>query len=240
MLQFERQKNILEYLEKHKSATIKELSQAIYTSEASVRRDIAHLESEGHVLRRYGGVILAKYESGVVPVGLRDTSNSKIKDDIAMKAARHIKSGDTVIMDASTTVFRICRYIKGIQNLKIVTNNIRICEELKDTDIKVYCTGGAFYGRRGCFLGAFAESFIESVRADSVFFSSQGISEDGLITDVDESETAIRKKMMKQADKKIFLCDSSKYGLKKSFVLCSKDDVDVIVSDKELKFKDRV
>ena len=236
MLQIERQKNILNYIESKKTATISEIAKAVYTSEASVRRDIAKLESDGYVTRVYGGVTIAKYDGEVIPVELRDTSNSKTKDSIAMKAAKLIKSGETIFMDASTTVFRICKYIKGTKNLKIITNNIRICEELKETDIKVYCTGGAYYGARGCFLGTFAEKFIESVHADSVFFSSQGISKNGTISDVDESENAIRTKMLKQSDKSVFLCDSSKFGLKKSFVLCTKDDIDFIVCDKELQF----
>jgi len=236
MLQIERQKNILEFIEKKKSTTVSEIAKAVYTSEASVRRDIVKLEKEGYIIRVYGGVMPANHQSGVVPVELRDTSNSKIKEEIAKKAASLIKSGDTVIMDASTTVFRICHYIKTIKNLKVITNNLRICEELKDTEIKVYCTGGAYYGSRGCFLGAFAENFISSVHADKVFFSSQGISCDGIITDVDESENSIRSKMLEHADKKIFLCDSSKYGLQKPFTLCNKDDIDEIICDKKLVF----
>lgn len=236
MLQIERQKNILNYIESKKTTTVSDIAKAVYTSEASVRRDIAKLENDGYVTRVYGGVTIAKYDGEVVPVELRDTSNSKTKDVIAMRAAKHIKSGETIFMDASTTVFRICKYIKGIKNLKIITNNLRICEELKDTDIKVYCTGGAYYGARGCFLGAFAEKFVQSVHADSVFFSSQGISKDGIISDVDESENAIRSKMLSQADKRIFLCDSSKFGLQKPFVLCTHNDIDLIVCDIDLEF----
>ncbi len=236
MLQIERQKSILDFIENKKSTTVSEIAKAVYVSEATVRRDIARLEKDGYIVRVYGGVMLANHQSEVVPVELRDSSNSKTKDEIAKKAAELIKSGDTVIMDASTTVFRICHYIKSVKNLKIITNNLRICEELKDTEIKVYCTGGAYYGSRGCFLGAFAENFIASVHADLLFFSSQGISEEGIITDVDEEENSIRHKMIRQADKKIFLCDSSKYGIKKPFALCTIDDIDMIISDKELEF----
>ena len=46
-----------------------------------------------------------------------DNNSIDSTDEIAKKAAALIKSGDTVIMDASTTVFRICHYIKGIKNL---------------------------------------------------------------------------------------------------------------------------
>ncbi len=237
MLQYERQQNIVDYLKASKSATVKELAKAVYVSEASVRRDLAILEKEGHIKRVYGGVMLASYANEVVPVELRDSANTKVKDEIAASAAKLINDGDTVFMDASTTVFRICKYIKSKSNLKIITNNIRVAQELKGTDIKVYCTGGEFFGKRDCFLGSFAESFIENVHADIMFFSSQGISEDGIISDVDERENALRAKMLKNADKKVFLCDYSKFGVVRPFILCGKDDIDEIICEKEIEFE---
>jgi DeoR/GlpR family transcriptional regulator of sugar metabolism len=237
MLQFERQKSILEYIEKKKTATVGEIARAVYTSEASVRRDIARLESEGYVTRVYGGVMLAKYEGAVMPVELRDTSNSKVKDDIAKNAAAYIKSGDTVIMDASTTVFRICHYIKGIKNLKIITNNLGVFNECSNGEIKIYCTGGLYGRKNHDFLGPAAEKYLQSVNADLVFFSSQGITQDGEITDVSEEETSLRRVMLSRAAKKIFLCDSSKIGVKKIFTLCHRDEIDLNICDKKLPWE---
>lgn len=77
-------------------------------------------------------------------------------------------------------------------------------------------------------------SFIRSISADIVLFSSQGISDDGEISDVSEEETAIRKAMLERAKYKVFLCDASKIGVRKPFRLCSKDDVDRIICDVEL------
>lgn len=237
MLQYERQKSILDYLKINKSATVKELAGVIYTSEASVRRDLAELEKNGHIKRVYGGVMLASHANEVVPFELRDSANTKVKDEIAKTAAELIKSGDTVFMDASTTVFRICKYIKDKSNIKIITNNIRIAQELGASDIKVYCTGGEFFGKRDCFLGPFAENFIENVHADIMFFSSQGISEQGIISDVDERENSLRAKMLGNAKRKVFLCDYSKVGIVRPFILCGKEEIDEIICEKEIKFK---
>lgn len=231
MIQLERQQSIIDYLEKNRLATVKELAAAIYTSEASVRRAIAELEKSGYVEKVYGGVLLSKYKTSIIPARLRDSENSAAKDSIAKRAAELIKNGDTVLMDASTTVFRICRYIKDRKNLRIITNNLRICGEFTESDdIEVYCTGGSFVPRNTCFLGSYAESFIGSVNADILFFSAQGLSSEGEITDVDEREVSMRKAMLARADKKIFLCDSSKLGVTKPFKICSKDDIDGIIS----------
>jgi len=111
MLQFERQQKILDYLETKPAATIKELAQTIYISEASIRRDIAQLESKGLVERTYGGVLLARYKNEVIPVELRDSESAAAKEKIAMEASKLIQDGDTIIMDASTPseIFELSR-----------------------------------------------------------------------------------------------------------------------------------
>lgn len=231
MLQYERQQNILAYLQQHHTATIRALAKNIYTSEASVRRDLAALEAEGLVFRVYGGVVLSEYKNEVVPVELRESANSAAKERIAEEAAKRIHDGDTVFFDSSSTVRRMCKHIKKRKNLKIITNNLRICTELKDSDITVYCTGGEYFKKRDCFLGSYAERFIASINADSVFFSCKGLSENGILTDVSESEISIREVMRSHSDHSYFLCDGSKLGAKYAFTLCHAREITEILCD---------
>lgn len=49
MITYERQAEILEYLNQHKCATFKELASAVFTSESSVRRDVKKMELQGFV-----------------------------------------------------------------------------------------------------------------------------------------------------------------------------------------------
>ena len=234
MLQYTRQQSILKYLQERHTATIGELAKAIFTSEASVRRDIAAMESEGLVVRVYGGVVLAEHKNEVVPPALRDGANSAAKEAIALRAAELIHDGDTVIFDSSSTVRRICKHIRKRKNLKVITNNLRICEELKDTDIAVYVTGGEYFKKRGCFLGPYAERFLTSVNADSVFFSCKGLSPAGYLTDVSEDEISMRSAMLRQSRNSYFLCDSSKAGIGCTFTLCHAEDVTDILCDTDL------
>ena len=237
MIRYERQQKILEYLEAKQSATVNELARVLYTSEASVRRDIQTLEMQGFVNKIYGGVILAKYQNKVVPVDLRDGDNSTVKEELAKKAASLIKDGDTVIMDASSTVRRIIKYIGHLHNVKIITNNMGIFSECDGLDVGLYCTGGTYSPHNHAFVGAAAENYIRNISADIVFFSSQGISEDGTISDVSEEESAIRRVMIERADKKYFLCDGSKIGVRKMFTLCHKDDLTGVICNKNLPWE---
>ncbi len=237
MISYVRQQEIMNYLKEKQFATVGELAAAVYASESSVRRDISELEKRGCACRVYGGVVLPEYANSVMPVSLRDASHSEVKNALARRAANYVSDGDTVFMDGSSTVRRIIKHLSGIKNLKIVTNNCRIFEENRDSDIKLYCTGGRFVPQSGIFTGTSAEEYIRNVNADIMFFSSQAISETGTVSDVSEEETALRKVMLSHAKKKIFLCDSSKFGLVKTFTLCTKDDIDMIISDKPLPWE---
>lgn len=228
---YERQTKILEYLKKNNFATIKELAGIVWSSESSVRRDIKILESNGYVNQTYGGVVLSDHKYGVVPLNLRDSSRSDIKDALAKQASEHIFDGATIMMDGSSTVRRILKYLDKFNGLKIITNNQRIFAEYSNSKHEFYCTGGRFVPQSNIFVGSSAENFIRTTHADILFFSSQALSNDGEISDVSEEEISLRRIMIERSKLKIFLCDSSKLGTKKTFTLCTKDDIDKIICD---------
>lgn len=237
MIHYERQQKIMNYLKDKHFASVKSLSKIVWSSESSVRRDIKALELKGLLKQIYGGVVLAEYENAVVPVDLRDHSNSQIKEKLAKRAAGMIFDGATVIMDGSSTVRRIVKYIGELHDLKIITNNVGILQECTNPNVKIYCTGGLFLRSSNIFVGSTAEKYINGINADILFFSSQAISNEGEISDTSEEETSLRKLMLSRSQRKIFLCDSSKIGQKKMFFLCEKDDIDEIICDVEFPWK---
>ena len=238
MTVYERQRELLNYLKQKHFATISELAKTVWASESSVRRDIKALELKGYVKQIYGGVVLPEYENSVVPVTLRDPSNSAVKEELAKRAAEYIFDGATVIMDGSSTVRRIVKYIGNAKRLNIITNNQRIFNTCDNPEIKLYCTGGLFLPQSNIFVGSAAESYINSINADILFFSSQALSDSGEISDASEEECSLRRTMMTRAKKKIFLCDSSKVGKRRTFALCDKSDVDVIICDRKLPWEE--
>ena len=69
------------------------------------------------------------------------------------------------------------------------------------------------------------------MHADFMFFSSQGLTADGNITDFSEAETQVRQAMLAHASKRYFLCDSSKIGKKYLFHVCNTDELDDVFCD---------
>ncbi len=231
MANLQRQEEILEYLRARRFASVAELAEMLYTSQATVRRDIEKLEAMGALKCVYGGVVLAEYENTPKPIFLRDRENSAIKERIAERAAALIRDNSTVIFDSSSTVRRICKHILTRKGLTVVTNNLRVCHELKDSEVRVICAGGSLIRGRECFVGHFTESFIRQIKADALFFSSQGVSESGDITDSSEEEIALRRVMIESSREQYFLYDSSKLGKEYSFVLCNTSDISATLTD---------
>lgn len=227
----ERQEEILEYLRVRRFASIAELAERLYTSQATVRRDVEKLAALGAIKTVYGGVVLAEYENTPVPIFFRDKENSATKDRIAEKAAELVHDNSTVIFDSSSTVRRMCKHLITRKGLTVITNNLRVCQELKDSDIRVVCTGGSLVSGRECFVGHFAENFIRQIKADALFFSSQGVSENGDITDSSEEEIALRRAMIESSKEQYFLCDGSKVGKDFPFVLCNVADINTWIDE---------
>ena len=229
-----RQQELLDYLKPVHFASIAEIAASIYTSEATVRRDVKALQAKGFVKSVYGGVVISEYANEAVPVYLRDGNNSARKEQLAAAAAELIGDNCTVIFDSSSTVRRICRHIRNRKNLTVITSNLRVCQELSGTDVRVYCTGGSLLPRRECFAGHFAEEFMRQINADLLFFSCQGLAPNGDISDSSEEEIALRKVMLENARQRIFLCDSSKLGGVYPFTLCNAREITRILCDADV------
>ena len=235
MLQYERQDEILAKLEQHKTMNLSVLAKELFVSEATIRRDLNTLEKIGLVKRIYGGVTLSKYaSSSELPLSLREQDRRPQKDLIAAKAAELLHDGDTLIMDASSTVQNMIPYLSHYQGLTVITNSLKVIDRLDGTDIRVFCTGVRFIPRNRAFAGPAAINMLKDIHADYFFFSSQGLSLTGEISDFSEEETALRKIMLTRAVKRYFLCDSAKIGQSFLFKLCDSTEVDGIICNTEL------
>ena len=226
-----RENVISQYLADRGFATIAELAGILYTSEATVRRCVKEMERRGILKCVYGGVIHKEYQMRPVPIRLRDGENHAAKERLARKAAEMIPDHATVLIDSSTTARRICKHILDREGVTVITSSLRVCSELRDSAVRVLCTGGSLLPRRECFAGHFAEEFVSKVKADYFFFSAQGVSENGDITDSSEEEIALRKVMLSVSKNKIFLFDSSKKGKDYPFILCNTAELTAVLED---------
>lgn len=227
----ERQAQILALLEKEKSISVHRLAKLLSISESSVRRDLAALEEIGKIKRTFGGAVLFEAAEREVSLMYRRSQHMQEKAEIALKASKYLRDGMMIFLDASSSAAQMIPHLEGFKDVTVVTNSPSTSMKLGELKIRNYCTGGLLLNHSIAYVGSGAADFVSRFTADILFFSCRGLSEDGILSDSMEEEVQIRRVMLQNAKKKIFLCDSSKYGQSYPYRLCRADDVDEIISD---------
>lgn len=232
MLKNEREQEILSILQTTGYITVRALSQQLFTSESNIRRALVGLEAKGLARRSYGGVELLRGHNHVATFHTRAHQNQSAKQAIAKKAAPLVQDGSIVFLDGSSTAFYLAAELMAHNDLTVMTNNPEILNLLSQTKFTVYCSGGRLSDvNRMCLVGPDAQKAFAGIYAQYAFFSSNALSNDGIITDCTREEVAVRESMLQNAEKKIYLCDSSKFGSISSYRQCSLSQVDMLVSE---------
>lgn len=228
----EREEKYINILSEGKQS-VSELSRKLFISEPTVRRDILILEKK-EIVTRKSGIVKLKTNSPDkrIPLFIRDTENSQEKEIIAQKAIKHIKDGDVVMLDASTTAYFIVPHLVNFKNIFVITNGAKTAMELASLGIKTICTGGELTTESFSYVGPDAEDILKRYNADVSFFSCRGISKNKIATDNSILENSMRKIMIKNSKKSFLLCDSSKFDKTYLNILCDTKDIDGIISEK--------
>ena len=213
--------------------SVKELSEKLFVSEPTVRRDIALLrEKELLICKR--GIVSLKTNSPDqrIPLFIRHLEQNEEKRAIARKAAHYIKDGYVIMLDASTTAFHLLPHLTDFKNILVITNGAKTALESASMGIRTICTGGELMTESFCYVGTDAESVLKNYNADVAFFSCRGISENNIATDNSILENAMRKIMIKNSKKSYLLCDSSKFGKTYLNTLCGVKELTGFITEK--------
>ena len=228
-----RQSEILKIIEDSVYVSVNELASLTYTSASSIRRDLTVLQNLGLVKRSYGGVGLSKTVDKVAGFYSRSSQNIKEKRLIAKKAASLLRDGQSILLDSSSTAGFLLPYIAKLDSPVVFTNNLETAVNAIRQGIHINCLGGASVNGSVALAGSQTHKALSCINVDIMFFSSQSLDADGLISDSTEEENFVRRAMLERAKTKVFLCDSTKFGKRSLYGLAHLDDVDFAVFDKE-------
>lgn len=232
---YERQDKILNALLEKGSITTQELSNKLFVSVPTLRRDLIKLEQLGKIIRTHGGAQLIKKSADEkIPIYLREQEQTDAKEIMAKKAAALVKDADIIMLDGSSSAYSIIPHLTNFKNLIVITSSAKSSFLLGQLGINNICTGGKMITRSLSYIGENAENTVKQYNADIVFFSCRGLSMDGKLTDNSLEENALRKVMLRHAKRKVFLCDSSKLDHTYLNNLCHLSEVDDIICEKPL------
>ncbi len=235
MLPLERRNQILDILSKKQAATVEELCAALYSSGATIRRDLQILENSGLIRRTHGGAVHIDNNTRDFPLTLRENENAASKEQLAQKALSLIKDGQTLFMDSSSTVCHLARRLSGFQSLRVITNGLKTANILAEIGgVEIYSTGGRLRENAMSFTGNQAMEFVRNFHADIAFISCRGIDPEVGITDSDESEASLKRIYIGNSKQVVLMCDSSKLGKRYFCKVAPLDAANKIITNGQL------
>ena len=222
-----RRKDILDILYEKGRVSVGELSKTLFVSDMTIRRDLKAMEKDGIIKRYRGGAVFLGRDSGISQRFYLDESEKKI---LSKKALKYLHDDMIIYIDSSSTCQYIIPHISFLKNITVVTNSLNALMIASKFHIPCFMIGGKYYEHDMCFVGSVAERYAEQFNVDIAFFCVMGMSDDGLISDGDIEQSMIRKIIMENSKKNIFLFENNKLNKKFFFTLCHRDDVDEVIT----------
>ncbi|WP_080875922.1 DeoR/GlpR family DNA-binding transcription regulator [Oceanobacillus timonensis] len=234
----ERQQKIVELVNKRKSIRVTELSQVFSVTEETIRRDLEKLEKQKKLSRSHGGAISTNTSEQLeVPYFEREITNVNEKKEIAIEAVKQVEEGDQLILDASTTAWYMAKSLPDI-SLTVLTNSIKVAMELSTKkQITVVSTGGTLMPKSLSYVGPLAETSLDNYHVKKAFISCKGLHIDRGISESNEQQARIKKKMIESADKVYIMIDHSKFGIQAFSSIGGLEIIDHIITDTIIESK---
>ncbi|MBB3103076.1 DeoR/GlpR family DNA-binding transcription regulator [Azomonas macrocytogenes] len=205
----QRRHAILTQLNAQGEVSVEALARAFSTSEVTIRKDLAALESDGLLLRRYGGAVPMPQEltgEDIPPI-------SPCKQAIARAAVGLIGEHARIIIDSGSTTAAMIAGLGSKPGLVVMTNSLNVANALRELEHEpvLLMTGGTWDPHSESFQGQVAEQVLRSYDFDQLFIGADGIDLERGTTSFNEL-LSLSRVMAEVAREVIVMVEADKIG----------------------------
>ncbi len=233
----QRRRAIIDLLNSSGEVSVEALAEQFSTSEVTIRKDLAALESNGLLLRRYGGAVPVPQELMSDPI----EKVSVRKQSIAKAAAQLIRDHNRIILDSgSSTTSALLPELSHKQGLVVMTNSLSIANALRELENEptILMTGGTWDPKSEGFQGQLAEQILRSYNFDQFFIGADGLDLERGTTTFNELYSLSRV-MADVAREVIVMAESDKIGRKIHNLELPWSAIKVLVTDDGIDANDK-
>jgi DeoR/GlpR family transcriptional regulator of sugar metabolism len=227
----QRRRFILEKLTQQGEVSVDELSESFKTSAVTIRKDLSELESNGLLLRRFGGAVVLPHDASE----LSDEKISKSKIAIAEAASHLILDHNRIIIDSGSTTAALLPYLKEKRGLVVMTNALHVANDLleQENEPTVLMTGGTWDAQSHSFQGQMAEKTLKAYNFDQAFLGASGLNPELGTTTFNEL-THLSRVMAEVSQRVIVMAESEKLERKIPNIELPWSSIDVLVTDNHI------
>ncbi|SHL44478.1 DeoR/GlpR family DNA-binding transcription regulator [Phytopseudomonas punonensis] len=227
----QRRHTILALLAEQGEVSVDALAKRFATSEVTIRKDLAALETNGLLLRRYGGAVPLPQELIV------ESSQpiSRYKQAIARAGVARIREHARIIIDSGTTTAAMIPELGHKPGLVVMTNSLNVANALRDIEHEpvLLMTGGTWDPHSDSFQGQVAEQVLRSYDFDQLFIGADGIDLQRGTTTFNEL-LGLSRVMAEVAREVIVMVESDKIGRRIPNLELPWSSVHTLITDERL------
>ena len=233
----QRRHTIMQLLQEQGELSVEQLVQLFDISEVTIRKDLSALETNGFLLRKYGGAILMPKE--IIDENENDEL-TKRKFVIAKAAAERIRDHNRIIVDSGSTTAALIKQLNLKQGLVVMTNSLSVATELRalENEPTLLMTGGTWDTRSESFQGKVAEQVLRSYDFDQLFIGADGIDLARGSTTFNEL-VGLSQVMAEVSREVVVMVESQKIGRKMPNLELTWQQIDVLITDTGLSEQDK-
>ncbi|BAP42438.1 DeoR family transcriptional regulator [Pseudomonas sp. LJDD11] len=232
----QRRHQILALLNEQGEVTVDDLAKRFETSEVTIRKDLTALESNGLLLRRYGGAVTLPQEL------ITDQSQpvSRYKQAIARAAAECIREHARIVVDSGSTTAALIGELGAKPGLVVMTNSLNVARALTELEQEpvVLMTGGTWDPHSESFQGQVAEQVLRSYDFDQLFIGADGIDLQRGTTTFNEL-LGLSRVMAEVAREVVVMAEADKVGRKIPNLELPWSGIHTLITDERLPLEAR-
>lgn len=237
LLAAERRTAILEHVQTHGAARVRELVRTLGVSDMTIRRDLEALARRGLVAKVHGGATSVRPHTTDEPGFLaKQTQHEREKELIAARAARLVQPQTAIALSAGTTTWTLAQRLVGVEELTVVTNSIPVAEvfaRVPRPDRTVILTGG-IRTRSDALVGPLAVAAIRSLNVDQTFLGVHGMAASTGFTSPNFLEAETDRALVEAARQRIVLADHTKWETVALATICPLSTAHLLITDAAL------
>ena len=228
----QRRRAILDLLNLQGEVSVEQLAHHFETSEVTIRKDLAALEDNGLLLRRYGGAVQVPHEL------IQEAAVEKVserKQILAKATAELIRDHNRIILDSGSTTAALLPELSHKQGLVVMTNSLSIANALRELENEptLLMTGGSWDPQSEAFQGQLAEQVLRAYDFDQLFIGADGIDLQRGTTTFNEL-TSLSRVMAEVAREVVVMVESDKIGRKIHNLELPWSSIKILVTDDKL------
>jgi DeoR family fructose operon transcriptional repressor len=233
----ERHQAIAELVASRGRVAVTELATHFDVTTETVRRDLSQLERLKLLRRVHGGAVSMRSITMLeAQLPDRDQAQAAEKERIARAAAALLPEGGcTLLLDAGSTTIRLAAQLPPTEHWTVITHAVPIAALLAPLPhVELHLLPGRVRPTTEAAVGHATVEAIGRLRADLVFVGTNGISPSHGLSTPDPEEAAVKRALIRSAQRVVALTDATKVGQERTVRFADLEDVDVLVTDESI------